>query len=264
MAWKGIVESSRNGIGMTVEQFRAHVAGLQFGPWRPSSLTLHNTGAPRLDQWHPAASRIKNLEHYYRDIQGWSAGPHVFVADDLIWPFTPFTAPGVHSPSFNGVAWGMEMVGDYSVEAFDSGPGARVRDNAVAACAILHARLGLDPHTLRLHKEDKRTTHDCPGRNVNKEEFIRRVVEYIGEGGEHPRADLSPRPQVVARNGVVKTAGLNLRAASSAASAILASLTDGTKLSVLGSAANGNTEWLRVDVPALGKSGWVAAQHVTL
>jgi hypothetical protein len=237
---------------------------LKFTSWRPSFLVLHNTGAPKLSQWHPAANRMRNLEHYYRDIQGWSAGPHVFVADDLIWPFTPFTAPGVHSPSFNGVAWGMEMVGDYATESFDSGPGGKVRDNAVAACAILHARLGLDPHTLRLHKEDKRTTHDCPGRNVKKDEFIRRVVEYMGERGEHPRAEPSPAPQVVARSGVVTTAGLNLRAASSAASSILASLPDGTKVSVLGSAKNGNTEWLRVDVPAIGKSGWVATKYVNL
>jgi uncharacterized protein YgiM (DUF1202 family) len=97
-----------------------------------------------------------------------------------------------------------------------------------------------------------------------EDEFIRRVVEYMGEGGEHPRAELSPAPQVVARNGVVKTAGLNLRNASSAASAILMSLSAGTKLAVIGSAMNGTTEWLRVDVPAAGKSGWVAARHMTL
>jgi SH3 domain-containing protein len=158
----------------------------------------------------------------------------------------------------------MEMVGDYTTESFDSGPGANVRDNAVAACAILHARLGLDPHTLRLHKEDKRTDHDCPGKHVDKADFIRRVVEYMGEGGEHARPVPAPAPQIVARTGVVKIAGLNLRAASSASSGIVASLGDGTKLSVQGSAMNGTTEWLRVDVAAIGKSGWVAAKYVTL
>jgi hypothetical protein len=259
MAWKGIV-----GVGMSVDQFRDHVAGLNFTSWRPSFLVLHNTASPKLSQWHPATNRMRNLEHFYRDVQGWSAGPHVFIADDLIWPFTPFTTSGVHSPSWNGIAWGMEMVGDYATESFDSGPGAKVRDNAVAACAILHARLGLDPHALKLHKEDRRTTHDCPGRNVNKEDFIRRVVEHMGEGGEHPHTEPSPGPQSAARSGIVKTAGLNLRAASSAASGIVASLPEGTTLSVLSSAMNGNTEWLRVDVPTLAKSGWVAAQHVAL
>ena len=88
---------------------------------------------------------MKNLENFYKNTQKWSAGPHLFVADDLIWVFTPLTVSGVHSPSWNSVAWGVEMVGDFNAEPFD----ARVRDNAVAALATLHAVVGLDPKTLK-------------------------------------------------------------------------------------------------------------------
>jgi hypothetical protein len=80
------------------------------------------------------------------------------------------------------------MVGEYEEEVF----GDAVRDNTVAAFATLHAVLGRDPQTLRFHKEDPGTTHTtCPGRNVNKEDMIKRVQEYllIHYSGEHTPED---------------------------------------------------------------------------
>jgi hypothetical protein len=75
------------------------------------------------------------------------------------------------------------MVGDYNSEPFD----ARVRDNAVAALATLHAAVALDPKTLRFHKEDPKTTHDCPGKNVVKDDVITRVSAALAgqHEGEH-------------------------------------------------------------------------------
>jgi hypothetical protein len=102
----------------------------------------------------------------------------LFVADDLIWAFTPLTVSGVHSPSWNNVAWGVEMVGDYAVEPF----GDAVRNNAVSALATLHALCGLDPNSLRLHKEDPETTHDCPGKNVSKDAMIQDVLAVLSRG----------------------------------------------------------------------------------
>jgi len=184
-SWKGIV-----GQGFTPAAFDAYVSDLTFGSWRPQFVVLHNTAVPRLGDWHKVSGsqRMKNLEAYYRDTQHWSAGPHLFVADDLIWVFTPLTVSGVHSPSWNSIAWGVEMVGDYNVEPFSP----QVRDNAVSALATLHGALGLDPNSLRLHKEDPRTTHDCPGKNVNKADVIDRILGQLAarHGGEHtPPAD---------------------------------------------------------------------------
>src|SRR5436190_1297532 len=135
MAWQGIVNRS-----FTVPDLAHYVHGLSFTGWRPQFVVLHNTGSPTLAQWHSTSGhqRMLNLEHYYRDQQGWSAGPHLFVADDVIWAFTPLTVPGVHSPSWNHISWGVEMVGDYDNEDFDQGPGANVAENAVSALAILH------------------------------------------------------------------------------------------------------------------------------
>jgi hypothetical protein len=149
---------------------------------------LHNTAAPTLQQWMSGPTtpqqRILNLEAYYRDQMGWSAGPHLFIDNQLIWAFTPLTTSGVHSPSWNHVSWGIEMVGDYSQESFDQGPGAAVADNAVKALATLHTLMGLDPDTLKFHKEDPGTTHNCPGSNVNKPNIIARVRQRMG--GDHP------------------------------------------------------------------------------
>ena len=179
--WKGIV-----GRGFRPQDFVDYVGSLSFTDWRPQFVVLHNTAAPTLSQWHshPGEVRMRNLEAYYRDQQKWSAGPHLFIADDLIWVFTPLTTSGVHSPSWNAVSWGVEMVGDYNVEPFNAG----VRENTVDALAVLHRWRGLEPQTLRFHKEDPKTTHkDCPGSNVDKANLIQRVTERLAGAtdGEH-------------------------------------------------------------------------------
>ena len=187
MTWKGIVDRSFDQDG-----FAAYCATLHWTNWRPSFIVLHNTGAPSLAQ-RPAGlsqANIMALQSYYRDTQHWSGGPHLFVDDRQIWAFTPLTTPGVHSPSWNQVSLGVEMLGDYQTEAFTSGRGAKVQANAVAAIAALSAVLGIDPDSMRLHREDKLTTHHCPGDNVSKADFIAAVKAKMAatSGGEHDPA----------------------------------------------------------------------------
>jgi N-acetylmuramoyl-L-alanine amidase CwlA len=148
------------------------------GPFRPEFIVLHNTAIPTFAQWHMVSGidRMKNLEHYYRDILKWTAGPHLFVADDLIWVFTPLNVHGVHSPSWNSVSWGVELVGEYNSEPLLS----TVKRNAIIAIAALCRKCQIAPDTLRLHHEDPLTTHKgCPGRNVVKADFIQGIREQI-------------------------------------------------------------------------------------
>jgi N-acetylmuramoyl-L-alanine amidase len=180
-AWKGIV-----GKGFTAADFDQYVRSVEMGVWRPSFVVLHNTYIPKLSDWHkvPGAQRMRNLESYYRDTQHWSAGPHLFIADDLIWAFTPLNTPGVHSPSWNAISWGVELVGDYSTEPLSP----EVQANATSALASLHVLAGIDPGTLRLHKEDPKTSHkDCPGHNVIKNDVITLVSADMQNSypGEH-------------------------------------------------------------------------------
>lgn len=189
--WKGIV-----GESFTTEAFDAYCHGLKWEAWRPQFIVLHNTGVPSLAQRPRGFNQghMRALEAYYRDQQNWSAGPHLFVDDHGVWVFTPLTVSGVHSPSWNKIALGVEMLGTYETEAFDSGRGRKVRANAVAAMATLSAILGLDPHTMRLHREDTATTHACPGKNVRKLEVIQEVQDLmvVRHGGDHPLTEDHP------------------------------------------------------------------------
>ncbi|MDD2900835.1 MAG: glycoside hydrolase family protein [Syntrophales bacterium] len=173
--WKGIV-----GLAFTPESFREYVQGLTWDDWVPEFIVLHNTEDPNLAM-RPngfALQHILDLQAYYRDDCGWSAGPHLFVDDKQIWIFTPLTIPGVHANSWNSRTLGVEMLGDYRMEPFDEGRGSKVKANAVAAVAILSEALGLDPETVMLHRENGETEHYCPGDHVDKQEFIRLVQEY--------------------------------------------------------------------------------------
>jgi hypothetical protein len=183
--WKGII-----GASFTPETFDQYCHLLHWLAWRPSFIVVHNTSVPSLAQRPNGLTKqhIRGLESYYRDNQRWSAGPHLFIDDHQIWVFTPLTVSGVHSPSFNKLALGIELLGDYATEPFDTDRGKRVQANAVAAIASLSAVLGLDPATMKLHKEDPLTTHKgCPGKNVSKARIIQQVQALLVErhAGEH-------------------------------------------------------------------------------
>src|SRR4051812_21383709 len=183
MNWKPIV-----GLSFTANEFDAYCHSLQWNAWRPSFIVLHNTAIPSLSQRPNGfnAQHMQGFVSYYRDTQKWSAGPHLFIDDRKIWAFTPLTVSGVHSPSWNKLAVGIEMLGNYETESFASGRGLAVRGNAVAAMASICAVLGLDPKGIKLHREDPKTTHACPGKNVVKSAVIEEVefliaIRHIGE-----------------------------------------------------------------------------------
>ncbi len=172
MPWKPIV-----GLSFNQQGFDSYCHSLQWTAWRPSFIALHNTAVPNLSQRPNGFTKthIDGLVSFYRDTQGWSAGPHLFIDDKQIWVFTPLTMSGVHSPSWNKLALGIEMLGNYETDNFKTGRGLAVRKNAVAAMATLSAVLGLPPESMRLHKEDPATTHACPGKNVLKTDVVRDV-----------------------------------------------------------------------------------------
>jgi hypothetical protein len=166
------------GKSFTPEEFREYVSTQNFDKWHPQFMVLHDTVSPSLREWS-ASPGIPQLQKYsarYGTL-GWSGGPHLFIDDKAIWVFNPLTKPGVHSPSWNKVSIGVVMVGNYSVEPLND----KVLENTVQAIAILDAALGLEPTNLRFHREDPKTTHtECPGRNVDKNDLIRRIIARLG------------------------------------------------------------------------------------
>lgn len=288
MAWPAIKAAYDN------EGFRRRVAMLSWPRWRPKYIMWHNTAAPSMKQWIvsanadvvakrvPGISRIKSLENFFHHDNGWSGCPHLFLANDAIWEMNPLMEPGVHSPSFNNTAIGMEMIGDFDTEDDDSGEGLKVKQNTIYATAILCSALGIDPEpgitdkharkvvsgTIFLHKQDWATTHDCPGKDVAAD-FIQMVdaVRSLMSGGDHDPHETAKviageAPKVVAeRQGVTTTDDLNLRTGPGAVNASIGKLPANTSLTILAVAPNGADKWLRVKTPA-GYLGWVSARFV--
>jgi len=163
--------------------FRAYAKSLSVekSAWKPKGIVLHNTADPDLAAWakHSWQDNLEILVEYYRDTMKWHAGPHLFVAPEGICCFTPIATPGVHSPSFNNTHLGVEMVGNYVLpkasDDFQNGKGGIVHLNAISAVATLCEVFHLDSASLKLHREDPKTTHDCPGHQVDKTAFIQAV-----------------------------------------------------------------------------------------
>jgi N-acetylmuramoyl-L-alanine amidase len=167
------------GVARTRQQTLERINALQWTNWRPQGITLHNTAAPTLEQWAETGprhdARIRNLQSFYENEKGWHAGPHWFVSRNWINWFSDPLRPGVHSRCFNATRFGIEMVGDYDQEEFNSGDGALVRDNAIFLIAALNLKFDFDPDDLKFHVECKKDNHDCPGKKVVKAEVISRV-----------------------------------------------------------------------------------------
>lgn len=188
------------------DAFTARVARLNLNNMRwVKFITLHNTAAPTLVQWAESGpahdARIVNLQYFYEKTRGWHSGPHLFISRTVINGFSNLEAPGVHASCFNTKAIGIEMVGDYATEAFDTGDGAKVKDMTIHALAALHNRLGLRPDGyeygvkgLHFHVDCRHDNHDCPGKHVNRADMVRLVLARMAELRGQPIPPLPAPP----------------------------------------------------------------------
>lgn len=183
-----------DGHPYTREAFKARVDLLEWKTWKPSFIMQHATGSPTLSQWvngGSAAQRIKNLQRFYEVEKHWQHGPHLFIAPDFIWGFSNLLERGTHCSCCNGSSIGIECVGYYSPghDAWDTGDGAKVRDNFVFAAAVLHNKLGLRPDPLvpwqsglHQHSMCKADGHSiCPGPLVDRNDVARRISAKMAE-----------------------------------------------------------------------------------
>jgi hypothetical protein len=192
-----------DGKPYTRAQLAAHINGCDFSTWKhkdgsrgkPSFITLHNTSSPTIQLWQSWSpdkrqQYILNMQPYYEKM-GWRGGPHFFVTpqDDIcVFGFNDLLAAGTHASCFNNASIGIEMVGEFDREAFDSGPGAQVADNAIYLMALLHNKIGITPtpyaynqRGLHFHIECKADNHDCPGHFVHKPDVVARVATKMAE-----------------------------------------------------------------------------------
>ena len=174
----------------SIADFKNYVDTIELNNWKPKFPVIHNTSVPNQElykSWHSKAGWTmeqwgKNLASYYAGM-GWNGCPHLFVGYDKILVLNPLDKRGTHTPSWNAISWGIETVAEFTNEPFEGG----VRDNLIAATAILCAKAKFDPAEfvlgvsgIHFHKEDKNTTHkSCPGKNLVKADFVADVVEYM-------------------------------------------------------------------------------------
>lgn len=184
MVWRGRDKA----LKLSMDGFADYVKKLKFTNWKPSGLTIHNTAEPSRKRWdaYPGETWLRNLKSYYMGM-GWSAGPHWFCDGNDIWIMTDLNVSGVHSPGFNQTRLGCEMVADFNREDDDSGIGLKVKQQAAETFAVVCAHMGwpVNGETIKLHKEDPRTDHDCPGKDFEKADFLSLVENYMAGGGEH-------------------------------------------------------------------------------
>ncbi|MEA3406594.1 MAG: peptidoglycan recognition family protein [Chloroflexota bacterium] len=170
-----------DGRVMTPQEFVEYVEGLDFSP-RPTRIFLHHTWKPTQDDWRGRDSLMATKAYYEKQIwqdsdgqlhEGWTAGPHLFVADDGIWLFSDLRYDGVGVYGHNYRSRHVEMVGNYDAQL----PSGATLENTVAVLGILHERLGLDIENLNFHRDF--STKSCPGWAVRKEWIIPKVANWI-------------------------------------------------------------------------------------
>lgn len=255
----------------TSGEFLNYLDGIKFGAWRPRFVTAHHTGSPDLKTWNGWQTRakpvtdeqwLKNLAAYYGNEMGWSAGPQFFFTPKHFCVLTPPDRRGVHAVSFNGLSWGVEMVGDFDREKLE-GP---LREHYVEGLACLHIATGLKvaPYKyatqgLHFHRDDPKTSKTCPGTSIQKPALVRDILAKIEQmgGGDAPEEKVIAAPPKP--TGIVNTNDLSVRAGASAKTPILRKLNKGNKVSIIGEAMNGDTRWLNI---AAGE--WVAARFVNI
>jgi GH24 family phage-related lysozyme (muramidase) len=190
--WRG----GFSGKGYDIGTFKTLLESYPAVPFA-TFIVIHNTDAlvdkmKAYGEKHGYSQRIKNLEHYYKTQKGWASGPHGFIEPDgKFYSGTPLNQPGTGSPSWNGSAWHLEMEADFDVDDPTSGSGLLVVEMTAHVTALLlrKQKLELSDATVRFHKEDPKTTHNCPGPKLRKDWFMAKVKGYMD--GDKP-VDLPP------------------------------------------------------------------------
>jgi len=157
---------------MSPEQFKKYLSKLVV--WRTvDKLVFHHTSSP-IEIWQGSASML----HYwnlYRS-RGWKSGPHIFIAPDGIWLFTPIGKKGMcSSPAANKNSIHIEIVGRY----FDKEPD---NENICKNTAIVAHQLakffelipGKDFYTHKFFEP----FGGC-SENVNADWVIRQIDKYL-------------------------------------------------------------------------------------
>lgn len=173
---------SLTGLSWSVDEFADYVSTLNLD-WA-SSITIHHTYHPDLKMrpngWEK--KHLQNLRHYYQNVMGWSAGPHLFTDEKRAWGLSSLQSRGVHAVSFNRTSIGIEMLGNYDEEDPKSGRGLDVVTLTAKTVAILLEKMDTkaDDQSIKFHRDDPKTFKTCCGNLIEKEWFVSLVKKQMG------------------------------------------------------------------------------------
>lgn len=185
----------------SADSFEEYLKTLKKPEW-VKAVCLHHTASPSLAQrpkgWQ--IQHIENMKDYYRGM-GWKAGPHLYTDEDQVFGMTPLNETGTHAVSFNRSAIGIEALGFYSKgeENPHSGRGLEVwRMTANVARELLKwLELPVNERTVLFHRDDPKTSKDCPGSQVSKEWVISlinqtNILPVVKPVVESPKGQIVP------------------------------------------------------------------------
>jgi hypothetical protein len=175
-------------VAYTKEEWFKFVMALDLSKlsWKPEGLCVHNTSAPSLSQWIKYGPTVEkqwpsNLNNFYKSL-GWHSSVHIVSCPDYIWNLCNLLQDGVSVSCWNSIMYGLEMVGEYESEEFNSGVGLQVKDNAMFAISTLFHKFKWKPvidETLRFHRKCIADHHNCPGKNVTDQDVLENVLKVM-------------------------------------------------------------------------------------
>lgn len=152
---------------LALNEFRHYLKNYNFGALPANKLVIHHTWRPTKESWQGQKS-IQGLKSYYEG-KGWPAGPHLFIAEDGIWLFSPMRHDGIHAGELNHRSVGIEVVGDYDTEQWSG----KTKSNALGAIKSLMEQLGLAEKDIFFHRDV--SPKSCPGWAIAKEWLFQEI-----------------------------------------------------------------------------------------
>lgn len=178
------------GKAFTLDEFASLIPFYDFGPYPPTSVLIHHTAVPTVEQWTQNEAglsqeqiklkrlrQLAGIKNYYWKNLRWDRGPHIFSDDRFIYIFTPLNMPGIHAAGGNGTARsfsvGWEVVGDYTSRLWSAATAGIV----AGGIARLHQRLGTfdlkdgkGPGYVDAHRHWNKPS--CPGNAIQPDYYL--------------------------------------------------------------------------------------------
>jgi len=158
---------------LSLSQFKDYVSKKYFGTLPATKLVIHHTWKPTKAQWTGQGS-VNGLKGYY-ERKGWSAGPHLFIADDGIWLFTDMKKDGIHAGAGNHRSVGIEVVGNYDNKKWTG----KTYDNTIGAIKALMKRLKIKENNVKFHRDY--SSKSCPGWSITKDWLFKQLKQPMSE-----------------------------------------------------------------------------------